>query len=244
MEVSVVSIINQIRQNITDRYKSGFPIIKELVQNADDAYAERIDLVFTQGIASASHPLLQGPALLVINDGSFDERNAKAINSIGLSSKAGNQNAVGRYGLGLKSVFHLCEAFFFLSTLDEALHIVNPWAGTTGPGIEEDKVHPEWNTLSSADYLAVTQLLQPILKPYKRFFCLWLPLRRESHFDNHRHPIVHEIPGRDWAEIIQIISPVEPEALSLENEIGRLFPQLRALKTFRVLRLQDLRREV
>ena len=31
--------VNQIATNLRDRYRSGFPILKELVQNADDAGA-------------------------------------------------------------------------------------------------------------------------------------------------------------------------------------------------------------
>ena len=34
--------VNLIADNLRDRYKSGFPILKELVQNADDAQATRI----------------------------------------------------------------------------------------------------------------------------------------------------------------------------------------------------------
>ena len=30
--------INLIADNLRDRYKSGFPILKELIQNADDAH--------------------------------------------------------------------------------------------------------------------------------------------------------------------------------------------------------------
>ena len=36
------SIINLIADNLRDRSDSGFPVIKELVQNADDAQATRI----------------------------------------------------------------------------------------------------------------------------------------------------------------------------------------------------------
>lgn len=33
---------NLIANNLQDRYKSGFPILKELIQNADDAKARRL----------------------------------------------------------------------------------------------------------------------------------------------------------------------------------------------------------
>jgi len=94
MRYDVKSIIKQITQNLRDRYKSGFPIIKEIIQNADDAFASRIDLILIQGGVDAPHPLLQGPALVVINDGNVTNEDVRAINSIGYSSKTGNPYAI------------------------------------------------------------------------------------------------------------------------------------------------------
>jgi hypothetical protein len=39
--ISPISIVNQIKSNLQDRYDSGYPILKELLQNADDAEAGR-----------------------------------------------------------------------------------------------------------------------------------------------------------------------------------------------------------
>lgn len=50
--------IELIRQNLKDRYGAGFPILKELLQNADDAGAARVEFVWTKGIEAAQHPLL------------------------------------------------------------------------------------------------------------------------------------------------------------------------------------------
>ena len=80
----------------------------------------------------------------------------------------------------MKSVFHLCEAFFFLATNEaspEGSHgtiggIVNPWDGT---GFHED-----WNAFSLADKLLLKRHLAPLLQD-PRWFILWLPLRRGPH---------------------------------------------------------------
>jgi hypothetical protein len=40
--VSDISVINQIAANLRDRYGSGFTILQELVQNADDAGASSV----------------------------------------------------------------------------------------------------------------------------------------------------------------------------------------------------------
>lgn len=36
-----LAIVNLIKRNLQDRYASGYPILKELLQNADDARARR-----------------------------------------------------------------------------------------------------------------------------------------------------------------------------------------------------------
>ena len=41
--------VNQIAINLRDRYRSGFPILKELVQNADDAGAKSLAFGFHAG---------------------------------------------------------------------------------------------------------------------------------------------------------------------------------------------------
>ena len=72
-----ISKLDQIKSNLRDRYDSGYPILKELLQNADDAEkARRFRLDALPGWRTAANPLLRGPGLLVVNDGIFarDER--------------------------------------------------------------------------------------------------------------------------------------------------------------------------
>ena len=61
IEVSPRSIVNQIKSRLQDRYASGYPILKELVQNADDAQARRVRLDALTGRPDADNPLLRGP---------------------------------------------------------------------------------------------------------------------------------------------------------------------------------------
>ena len=108
--------VNLIADNLRDRYKSGFPILKELVQNADDAGAGSLVFGHHAGFAAGvDHPLLQGPALWVLNDGGFKPKDKQAIKSFGLNGKAADDGAIGKFGLGMKSVFHLCESFFYVA---------------------------------------------------------------------------------------------------------------------------------
>jgi hypothetical protein len=66
--------------------------------------------------------LLGGAALFAVNDGPFQPSDARNITRLGSNSKAGEATAAGRFGLGLKSVFHLCEAFFYLASPPQSGH--------------------------------------------------------------------------------------------------------------------------
>jgi hypothetical protein len=82
-----------------------------LIQNADDAHAQKV-LVGTSQSLSTLHPLLSGPGLFIINDGVVYPSNLEAMSEIALSDKTKDENKIGKFGLGMKSVFHLCEGFF------------------------------------------------------------------------------------------------------------------------------------
>ena len=53
--------VNLITDNLRDRYKDQFSILKELVQNADDAHAKNLRFGLLLGDSQNAHPLLRGP---------------------------------------------------------------------------------------------------------------------------------------------------------------------------------------
>ncbi len=65
MQMSWQGIINTLRDNLLNRYKSEFCILQELIQNADDAQARKI-LVGIAPTLSNKHPLLSAPALFIV----------------------------------------------------------------------------------------------------------------------------------------------------------------------------------
>ena len=130
-------------------------LLRELVQNADDAEAGRLKFaVVDQGLCNAHNTLLRGPALIVANDGPFLDLNWNALHQALGDSKSADAGKIGRFGVGLKSVFHICEAFVYLGaergrdTLRSGA--LNPWAGT-GNDSDTDPLHPDWDTLGNGD---------------------------------------------------------------------------------------------
>src|SRR5207237_10264985 len=105
------------------------------IQNAEDAGATRLDILYLPGDSSSAHTLLRGPGLLVANDGPFTLEHRDAITQLNLGTKGTEDRAIGRFGKGLKRVFAWCEAFYIIARTDPNLgwpdtHIVdffNPW---------------------------------------------------------------------------------------------------------------------
>jgi hypothetical protein len=226
--------INQIAINLRDRYKSGFPILKELVQNADDAGARSLAFGFHPGHGdSADHMLLKGPALWVLNDGLFQPQDRKAIRSFGLNAKAGDSGVIGKFGLGMKSVFHLCESFFYLASQEGTLisDFLNPWRAED---YDSSEMHCQWETVTERDISCIEKVAteQPETSARGNWFLLWIPLRRRSHVPKGgttpTAAIIESYPGDDPAEDLDFVS--DPKT---DQRIGALLPLLRNLQQVR-----------
>ena len=110
--------VQGLRRILRDQY-SFHTIVKELVQNADDSKAQRFHIGWTDNWPQNTHPLLTGPTVLVLNDGIFRTADAEAIWRVNEGAKGEDLGTIGKYGLGMKSVFHLCEGFFYLVSPDQ-----------------------------------------------------------------------------------------------------------------------------
>ncbi|XP_067830330.1 sacsin [Heptranchias perlo] len=102
-------------KEILRRYPDGGQILKELIQNADDAEANEVVFIFderTYGTASVFVKDLkkfQGPALIVYNDSVFSEEDWHGIQSTGISNKRNDPSKVGQFGLGFNTVYHITD---------------------------------------------------------------------------------------------------------------------------------------
>jgi hypothetical protein len=179
--VSPISIVNQIKSNLQDRYDSGYPILKELLQNADDAEARRFRLDALPGWPTAANPLLRGPGLLVVNDGLFRKDDERGITSFGESGKATDSAAIGKFGLGQKAVFHLCDAFvvYAYGNGEPFSTVVNPFLGVDVDGnISRQWEPPSESGLVDTDLELLKRQVSPDFPD--RCLALWLPFRREG----------------------------------------------------------------
>lgn len=94
-------------------------IMQEMIQNADDAGAGKIQFFVDRRTHSGSNVLIpelanyQGPALLSANDAMFTDQDWDGIQNLQQSGKAEDPFKVGRFGIGFNSVYHLTGKLLF-----------------------------------------------------------------------------------------------------------------------------------
>uniref|UniRef100_H3A3T5 Sacsin molecular chaperone n=1 Tax=Latimeria chalumnae TaxID=7897 RepID=H3A3T5_LATCH len=120
-------------KSILNAYPSEKEMLKELLQNADDAKATEIYFVFDprehpcERIFDDKWAPLQGPALCVFNNQPFTEDDVRGIQNLGRGTKEGNPYKTGQYGIGFNSVYHITDCPSFISNND-ILCIFDPHA--------------------------------------------------------------------------------------------------------------------
>ena len=120
------------KEKLTNRLKrilTAYPcekeILKELLQNADDAQATEICFIKDprqhqdERVFGDSWKPLQGPALCVYNNRPFTEADIVGIQNLGEGSKGDDPNKTGQYGVGFNAVYHLTDVPTFASSGEE-----------------------------------------------------------------------------------------------------------------------------
>ncbi|KAG8429616.1 hypothetical protein GDO86_019688 [Hymenochirus boettgeri] len=111
-------------KSILNAYPSEREMLKELLQNADDAKATEICFVFdprdhpTDRIFDEKWAPLQGPALCVYNNQPFTDDDVRGIQNLGRGTKECNPYKTGQYGIGFNSVYHITDCPSFISSND------------------------------------------------------------------------------------------------------------------------------
>jgi sacsin len=139
-------------KNILNAYPADEGILKELLQNADDAKANEIHFVFdprTHGnkhVFSPNWKDLQGPAICVYNDKPFTKEDIEGIQKLGIGSKVDDPMKTGQYGIGFNAVYHLTDCPYFISD-DEVICVSDPHTAYV-PGADEKKPGRLFNQLT------------------------------------------------------------------------------------------------
>lgn len=110
-----VSLIPRIRRLVHD-YPEGIGIIKELIQNADDAGAKKIEIIFDWRSPEHKWDIFAGPSMLIFNDAIFTDEDFDGIQKIDEGGKKDSLRKTGRFGVGFNSVYNLTDYPSFISS--------------------------------------------------------------------------------------------------------------------------------
>ena len=145
-------------EKLTDRLKNilrAYPpdegILKELLQNADDAKASEIHFVFDPRTHGSTYVFpgnwndLQGPAVCVYNNKPFSKEDIEGIQKLGIGSKVDDPLKTGQYGIGFNAVYHLTDCPYFISN-DEIICVSDPHTAYV-PGASENNPGRLFNQL-------------------------------------------------------------------------------------------------
>ncbi|XP_055955035.1 sacsin-like, partial [Patella vulgata] len=124
-------------EDLTNRIKGilqGYPcdesILKELLQNADDAGATEVIFIKdfrqleTNSLPDDKLSQIQGPALCIYNNTCFSERDLNGIQALGSGSKRDEMLKTGQYGVGFNVVYHVTDVPSFWSKGSEIGELV------------------------------------------------------------------------------------------------------------------------
>ena len=233
-------------EQLLENYKAGLPFTKELLQNADDARAKHLICGITSQLTGSSiHPLFKTPGAFILNDGKFTEYDNQFFNKF-KGSKINKGECIGRFGLGLKSVFHFCEAFFYISdshlTNPEVFSKVgfrNPWAPQDN---SEENFHPDWEDEFDEDL--ISSRLHSFIKPwietarFKNWFLIWVPLRSNCYESSPEHLMIENF---FYEEEVQSDFPIWKTIFGkkLEDDLVTTFPFLQNLQTFQIFEYDE-----
>mgnify|MGYP000137240556 CR=1 FL=1 len=130
-----------ILKNLIRNYPRGLGIIKEFVQNADDAGASEIvitlDLRSHTGkrLPDQRMTALTGPSLLISNNQVFSESDLESIERIGESSKVEAGPKTGRFGLGFNTSYNITDYPSFVT--GRSIYCFDPHRDACADGDDE-----------------------------------------------------------------------------------------------------------
>jgi len=172
---------NTIREDLKSGYRAGFPVLREIVQNAVDRHASKVVVAAFDGEVGlgGTHPGIARPGLLFVNDGPFEASDADRLLQLADSGKIGDGSAIGRFGIGRIALLNYCDAFFFAAydSTDAPLAIgsANPYDDT-----EAGKAWTLQHGTGGGEAAALIRRAVRSLGFDAKAFAIWVPLRRDA----------------------------------------------------------------
>ncbi|XP_078720978.1 sacsin isoform X2 [Lampetra fluviatilis] len=188
-------------KSILNAYPSEKEMLKELLQNADDAKASEIHFIWDprehskDRIFDEKWGSLQGAALCVYNNQPFTEDDIKGIQHIGKGTKGGNPSKTGQYGIGFNSVYHITDCPMLLSNND-TLCIFDPHA-RFAPGASSISPGRMFRNIDEDFKAQFSDVLNPFLGdtfPHENATMFRFPIRN---FDMARKSEINQTPTSD-----------------------------------------------
>ena len=112
--------------NILRQYPFDLTFMKEILQNADDAKATKLCVILdkrqlvskTKQMISDNWKELQGPALLLWNNSTFNDKDLQGIQDLGIGGKRGDSDTIGQFGIGFSVVYHITDCPSIITSVD------------------------------------------------------------------------------------------------------------------------------
>ena len=164
--------LNRLLEDYTD----GFAVPKELIQNADDAGATEVKLLYDERANEDARNRLiddgmrewQGPALWAYNDATFSDADFENITKLNGGTKEMDSEKIGRFGLGFNAVYNLTDVPSFMSRNNlvifdpHTIHLGRAIRDKSKPGLKFDVTKPKFRR--------TLKRLQSQFKPYNGIF--------------------------------------------------------------------------
>ena len=119
-------------KGILREYSHKADVLKELLQNADDAGATEIHIVYdprkhesAKIVGTSWKPMHSSPAICVYNNEPFTDADIEGIQNVGVGGKTSDAATTGRFGIGFNSVYHLTDCPTFV-THNQKLCVFDP----------------------------------------------------------------------------------------------------------------------
>ena len=231
-------------QSIIRDYPFDMTILKELLQNADDAKATKMHVILDMREHSKEHILseewgdLQGPALLVWNDSVFTNDDLKGIQRLGLGSKRSDSETIGQYGIGFNAVYHLTDCPSFLTggdtlcILDPHMRYV-PQATIRHPGVRYANLDETfWSSFDGMKSTYLRDSVKSMPKELQKGTLFRFPLRHTLHhvkssdivrdIDQSKQNSSRVISGQKMYELVKKWAPNMKQSLLFLNNVIEL----------------------